>query len=84
MKTKAQMWGNSLAVRIPRHVAQELGLKPDDTIEASVREGRIVLARAAKPRRRLTLDELLPKITKKNLHRAAATGPARGRERVTY
>lgn len=84
MKTKAQMWGNSLAVRIPRHVAQELALKPDDALEASVREGRIVLTRAAKARRRLTLEDLLPKITKKNLHRAATTGPARGRERVAY
>ena len=43
---KVSRWGNSLAVRLPRAVAEDLGLKPGDTLEIdSVDAGRMVITR---------------------------------------
>ncbi len=53
--------GNSLAVRIPKHIVQALNLQANDAIEFSVVEGKAVI----KPIRILpefTLDELLEQI----------------------
>ncbi|HEV7463593.1 MAG TPA: AbrB/MazE/SpoVT family DNA-binding domain-containing protein [Methyloceanibacter sp.] len=33
MKVKIAKWGNSLAVRLPKRLADELGLKPGKTVE---------------------------------------------------
>ncbi len=39
-------WGNSLAVRIPKNVAEALGLKEGDSIEVAAAEGsRVEIAR---------------------------------------
>ncbi len=39
-------WGNSLAVRLPKALVEELGLKPGDALEVvSAKTERIVLAR---------------------------------------
>lgn len=78
MKTKAQKWGNSLAVRLPRPVAQQVGIKPDDQLEIQVSKGRVVLTPAAVPEYRL--GELLKKVTKKNIHRETDWGKPRGKE----
>lgn len=62
MKAQIGQWGNSLAVRIPKHIAQALNLQPDDAIEFSVVDGKAVL----EPVRSLpafTLDELLEQVT---------------------
>lgn len=78
MKTKAQKWGNSLAVRLPRPVVQQVGIKPDDSLEIQVSKGRVVLTPAAAPEYRL--GELLKKVTKKNIHRETDWGRPRGKE----
>lgn len=78
MKTKAQKWGNSLAVRLPRPVAQQAGIKPDDSLEIQVSKGRVVLTPAATPEYRL--GDLLKKVTKKNIHRETDWGKPRGKE----
>lgn len=62
MKSQVGQWGNSLAVRIPKHIAQALNLQTNDAIEFSLVDGKAVLA----PVRGLpefTLDELLDQIT---------------------
>jgi antitoxin MazE len=62
MKSQIGQWGNSLAVRIPRHVVEALGLKPNDTVECSVERGKMVLVPVqALPE--LTLVELLADVT---------------------
>ena len=39
-------WGNSLAVRLPKAVVEELGLQPGDKLEiVSTDAGRMVIAR---------------------------------------
>lgn len=78
MTSRVQKWGNSLALRIPKPLAADAGLKDNSPVELSLCEGRLVITPVAKPA--VSLDDLLAKVTKKNLHREVDTGPARGRE----
>jgi antitoxin MazE len=77
MKTRVQKWGNSLALRIPKSVAAEAGLREDSPVTLSVVEGKLVIRPTPEP---LTLEELLRGVTKQNLHGEWDTGPAAGRE----
>ena len=43
MKTTAKIWGNSLAVRVPKSIAQQAGLKVKDDLDIEVRKGALVL-----------------------------------------
>lgn len=78
MKTTAQKWGNSLAVRVPKSVATQVGLKPQDHLEIEVQDGNVVL----KPlvRRTYRLDDLVKGITPHNRHSEVDTGTPVGRE----
>jgi len=78
MKTRIQKWGNSLAVRIPKSFAGEIGLCADASVELSLVEGKLIIQSATpKP---LTLDQLLRGISDENLHGEWDTGPADGKE----
>lgn len=78
MKTKVQRWGNSLAVRIPKTFAEEVGLKDDSPIEMRLFKGGLLVEPSSTwaP----SLDELLDGVTESNLHDEVDTGPARGSE----
>ena len=78
MKTKVQKWGNSLALRIPKPFADEVGLRPDSAVEVSVEKGRLVVS--ATESFSVSLEELLEGVTSKNLHREVRTGKAVGNE----
>lgn len=78
MKTKVQRWGNSLAVRIPKTFAEEVGLKDDSSIEMRLVKGGLLLEPS--PVWAPTLDELLDGVTESNLHDEVDTGPAQGSE----
>lgn len=72
-------WGNSLAVRIPRIVSEELGIKENSSISMSVREGLLVI-RPTKGHRK-SLDKMLKQISANNLPATKeAFGQAVGRE----
>lgn len=79
METKAQKWGNSLAIRVPKGIAQQAGVSVDDRLDIEVAtDGVIVL----KPRRRrkYRLNDLLKGITKENMHDEIDFGRPVGRE----
>ena len=78
MHSRVQKWGNSLAVRIPKAFALEVGLGPDDPVDVKVLEGKLVV----EPTRTKTysLDALLSKVSKRNRHGEVDFGPAVGRE----
>jgi antitoxin MazE len=78
MKTRVQKWGNSLALRIPKSFADEVGLQKETSVEISLADGKLVIAPVARPKP--TLKQLLAKITKDNLHHEFDTGPAVGKE----
>ena len=78
MRTKVQKWGNSLAVRIPKPFAEEVGLEADTAVEVSLEDGRLVIARPVTIS--VSLKELLEGVTPENLHQEIDTGPAVGDE----
>lgn len=83
METTVGNWGNSLGIRIPAKVAEELGITANTTVRLVVVEGAlkiepVVSRRAGRSRRPLSwyLDQI-PESTRESEIR---TGPARGRE----
>jgi antitoxin MazE len=75
-------WGNSLAVRIPKPFADAIRASDGKRVELTVRNGALVLAPLAKPRRkpRYALDELLAGMTRDNVPQDIDWGPPRGNE----
>lgn len=74
---KIARWGNSLAVRLPREVAERAALREGEEIELSVEDGAVILRRRAW---RYDLDELVSGITEENRHEEQEWGEPRGRE----
>lgn len=63
MKTRVQKWGNSLALRIPKAFADEMGFGEESEVEMRLVEGQLVIA---PPRHKVTLEELVAQITDEN------------------
>ena len=78
MKTRIQKWGNSLALRIPKSFADEVGLQRETSVDVSLTDGKLIVTWVSKPKP--TLKQLLSKITKDNLHHEVDTGAAAGNE----
>jgi len=80
MKTTVQKWGNSLALRLPKALAEEAKLREGSKVElVGTPEGVLVKARR-KPRYRLA--DLLSKVTPENMHAETDWGGSVGREVV--
>jgi antitoxin MazE len=79
METAVRKWGNSLALRIPRFIAVAVGLEDGTTADVRVERGAMV-ARPLSVSKKLSLDQLLRKVTKGNLHGEVSSGVRRGRE----
>jgi antitoxin MazE len=79
MKTVVQQWGNSLAVRIPRHLARESRVDRGTPIEVKVSNGSLVLKPVSKERS-YSLVALTNKITRSNRHAETDFGGPAGRE----
>jgi len=69
-------WGNSLALRIPKAYADELGLDENSEVSLEVRDDNLVISRG-KP-----LEEMLSSITDENQHDLYDFGEARGKEAI--
>jgi antitoxin MazE len=71
-------WGNSLAVRIPQHLAKEIGLIAGGEVEIVAIDGNLTI----KPKRQkqYSLDELIAGITPVNCHAAIDSGLSVGEE----
>jgi antitoxin MazE len=78
MKTTAQKWGNSLAIRVPKSIAQQAGLKVKDDLDIEVRKGVLVLRPHL--RRVYRLEDLLKRMTPRNVHKEFDLGRPIGRE----
>ena len=80
---KAQLvkWGNSLAVRIPKTVAEEARMQEGDSIVIEAKRGRVELRRAEKVP---TLEELVAQITPKNRYKETTWGPDRCKEIIEW
>ena len=78
MRTRVKMWGNSLAVRIPRAFAAEAGLEPDADVELTPVDGSLIITPVARGNARLA--DLLARVTNENLRDEIDSGVAVGGE----
>ena len=78
METRVQRWGNSLALRIPKLLADEAGLKDNSPVQLALRDKLLVVVPIRTPA--ISLDALLAQVTTNNLHSEVQTGPAVGGE----
>ena len=78
METRVQKWGNSLALRIPKPLADEVGLRVNSPVELWLRDNTLIIAPVLTPA--LDLTQLLAQVTAENRHREVDTGPAVGGE----
>ena len=78
MNTKVHKWGNSLAVRIPKVIAEEVGIYEETNVDLDNVDGKIVISPAVK--KKYSLDSLLSRVKKSNLHEETDTGDTEGKE----
>ncbi len=78
MQTRVQLWGNSLAMRIPKSFAIEVGLVDNTLVDIRLVDGQLIVKPIIQPE--FTLEQLLTEVTEDNLHDEINTGPAMGNE----
>jgi len=76
-KVQLVKWGNSHAVRIPKTVLDQARLREGDELEIRVDDAVITLAPAVP---KLTLDDLVSRITSRNRQDEQDWGKPAGRE----
>jgi len=76
--TKVKQWGNSLAIRIPKGIAQDLGLINDSDIQI-ISNGSSATIKPKQPAV-VTLQELIDQITPDNVHQEVEWGNPVGQE----
>jgi antitoxin MazE len=81
MPTTVQKWGNSLGLRIPRPIAEQLDLQDGSEVELNMSNG-VLTVRPKRRRRRSksSLDERLSKHKGPHPHRYLDRDPRVGRE----
>jgi antitoxin MazE len=80
MKTSSSVkkWGNSLAVRIPSSVVQDLGLSENSSVQ--IVSNGVIATIQPKKRKKINLDELVAAITPDNIHKEVNWGRPVGKE----
>jgi antitoxin MazE len=78
LKGRIQKWGNSLALRLPKVLAGEADLKEGSEVDLMrTKEGVLLRKRRSRDYR---LDDLLEKVSAKNIHPETNWGRDTGRE----
>lgn len=75
MKVQISKWGNSLAVRIPKSVAETAGLQEGCELDMTATDTEVRLKR-----REYSLESLLQNVTPENLHSEVEWGEPIGKE----
>jgi antitoxin MazE len=82
MQAQVLKWGNSLAVRIPKPIADDARLQLGDPLEIAVSpNGAVEIHRTEKLP---TLAQLVAQITPENRYGEVSLGPEIGREAVEW
>ena len=74
-KTRVATWGSSLAIRIPKPIAEQWGVQEGSAIEI-VPDGDTLMLR----KQVYDLTSLLDQVTADNLHEEMNTGTPQGKE----
>lgn len=80
MQVVLNKWGNSVGLRMPNHILQELGISPGHHVDIRVEGGRAIIEPVKMKDQNLMA--LLDLITKENLHGEISTGAAVGKENI--
>ena len=80
-KAQVVKWGNSLAVRIPKAIAEQARLREGDPIVIESLDGRVELRPAEEVP---SLEELVARITPENRHPETKWGRDRGKEIIEW
>ena len=54
-------WGNSLGIRLPKHISEILHLRAKDKVSCAIENGKLILE-PVRPPKKYSLDELLAKV----------------------
>ncbi len=77
MKSRTKMWGNSLALRIPKPIAVQMGITDDSPVVLVLRGRELTIVPVERTRE--SLAEMLPAVTKRNRRDRISIGiPASG------
>ena len=75
MSVTLRKWGNSIGVRLPKPMLEQIGLHEGSKVDVAVEGDRLVIRR-----RRVTLDELLARCKPENRPYPIDFGPPVGKE----
>lgn len=78
--TKVKKWGNSLAIRIPQAVVQDLGLSSDSQLQLDSNGKSVTLKPKAYKAKGLDFERLLEGINPENIHLEVDWGQPVGKE----
>ena len=78
MKATIQKWGNSLALRIPKSFATHSRIQQGSVVDLSLDNGRMIVEPTREEE--YSLQDLLARVTKKNLHAEVDFGAPIGKE----
>ena len=73
-------WGNSLGFRIPRGVADSLGVQAGDMLELTPSEGGLLVKKAQPTGKRYALADILDSFPPADAHAAIDFGKPQGEE----
>lgn len=75
MASVVAKWGNSLGLRLPKAIVEQLGVKEGTELDLVVENGRLVILP-----RHYSLETLMAEVTPENFHGEIDWGPAVGDE----
>lgn len=78
VQKQAQKWGNSIAIRIPKDMADDLHIENNTQVSIEVVNGKLVVEPEKK---KLSLENLLSQVTEENRHEMTDWGEEVGREK---
>ena len=78
-QTKVSQWGNSLAIRLPQALVNELAIERGAEVELRIENDGFRVTIPSMPKK-FTLGELLAGVTPENVHREFDWGKAQGQE----
>ena len=77
MEVKISKWGNSVALRLPKSITDDLKVYEGDILNITIKENKLV----AEPiRKKYSLKELLKNTNNSNIHSETSTAIAVGNE----
>lgn len=74
MLSTVSKWGNSLGIRIPRIMAEQIDIAEGEPVELIIEDNHLLIQKV------YTLENLLKQVTPDNIHSEIDTGTAVGKE----